>query len=947
MLNKTVYFFTVVLLWAAGAAFCGQGVQPRSPIGRASAVIQIRPDEDFLVNDDTEGGCSQSSPVAASDSAGNFVIAWADQRNGSDGWDVYCQRFDESGNPLGLNCKVNEGKNKLSVSSADPVSIAMNSTGQYVIAWVDFQQYGSNQKQGVYFRIFDVVGNPVGSNQKANEDLGNITYAFPVTAMDETGGFAVAWLERSENYSYTFRFQRFDAYGRALGGNRQVNDTAGSVWGEPPAIGMDKTGKFVAAWTGNIRGGWGPDICFQRFDSSGQTLGPIQTANTDTGYAGQNSPAIAMIPEGGFVIAWEDTRNSSQGQEFDFYDIYFQRFDSSSTPMGSNQMANDDGEGAGQYHPVVAVDGAGRFAIAWHDNRGKTNYEIYYQRFDAEGNALDANRNADADGGTAPKTVPGIAMDETGGFVIAWEDARGGARNPDIYFRMFGPAGDPRDAARKANDDTGSTDQTRPAVAMDGKGGFIVAWTDERNAFQYPYATYDIYFQQYDAAGNPVGPNRQVNEVNGEAGRISDPTTPAVAADADGNFVIAWMDNRVHSWDIYCQRFDASGRPLGPNELVNDDNLYDANQRSPAVAMNSRGDYVIAWTDYPGGWDFGIRYQVFDAEGHRVGRSRAPQYGMYGDLPAVGMDESGRFAVAWWIDAYYYINGEETIISDVYVERFDAEGNSLGRSRKANDVAQGKRGGPSIAMNRSGEFVVAWQDGRDGDTDVFYQQYDSSGSTLGANQRANDIVGVVAPYSPAVAMDETGRFAVAWPDERFELNGPVLVGQRYYALGDKRGENYRMTFAESNCYPAAAANTEKIVYVWQDNRRSQGYDIFCKMVSWSWHGIDDGVKLSTDRGAAPRELELLPNYPNPFNPETVIPYRLSASGYVNLSIINMTGQCVRELVGQVQASGFHRIRWDGTDARGGKVNSGVYFCRMRMESGGEIYQATRKLCLVR
>jgi hypothetical protein len=576
--------------------------------------------------------------------------------------------------------------------------------------------------------------------------------------------------------------------------------------------------------------------------------------------------------------------------------------------------------------------------VAWHDNRtGRQQFDVYYQQYDLEGRALGANRKADAEGETSSQSSPNLVTDDTGRFIIVWEDDRGRGRDRDVYLRRFDVAGNAREVSQKANDDIGSTDQIHPAVAMDGKGGFIVAWTDERNAFQKLYAIYDIYFQQYDAAGKPVGPNQKVNE---EAGRISDPTTPAVAADANGNFVIAWTDNRIHSWDIYCQRFDASGRALGPNGLVNDDNNYDADQRSPSVAMNSRGDFVIAWMSSQG-WVYGVRYQLFDADGHRVGRSQEPYYGIGGDWPVVAMDASGRFAIAWWIDAYFYIDGVSTIISDVNVERFDAEGNSLGRSRKANDVAQGKRGGPSIAMNRSGEFLVAWQDGRNGKKDVYYQRYNSNGSLLGTNQKANDDAGIATPYSPAVVIDETGRFVVAWPDGRMGSESSILMGQGFNADGSRNGVNFRVANGLSDRFPTAASNAEKILFAWQDNRRSKGFDIYAKLTSW-----DDASAVS-DHIILPRNHNLLPNYPNPFNPETSISYSLSASGMVRLSIFDLTGQWVCHLVSREEPAGLHRVVWDGTDSQGGKINSGVYFCRMSVESGGKTYRFTRKLCLVR
>jgi len=103
---------------------------------------------------------------------------------------------------------------------------------------------------------------------------------------------------------------------------------------------------------------------------------------------------------------------------------------------------------------------------------------------------------------------------------------------------------------------------------------------------------------------------------------------------------------------------------------------------------------------------------------------------------------------------------------------------------------------------------------------------------------------------------------------------------------------------------------------------------------------------SVEHAAGPGTFEFYPNYPNPFNPATTIAFRLAASGFVNLGIFNIAGQRVRELVYGQRGEGHQQVCWHGTDDRGAKVQSGVYICRMRVESGGKVFQKTQKLCLV-
>ena len=94
----------------------------------------------------------------------------------------------------------------------------------------------------------------------------------------------------------------------------------------------------------------------------------------------------------------------------------------------------------------------------------------------------------------------------------------------------------------------------------------------------------------------------------------------------------------------------------------------------------------------------------------------------------------------------------------------------------------------------------------------------------------------------------------------------------------------------------------------------------------------------------PLESALLPNYPNPFNPETWIPYQLKKPAEVSLTIFNMKGQAIRTLAVGLQPAGIYRSRgraayWDGRNEMGERMRNGVYFCTL---SAGD-FSATRKM----
>lgn len=78
----------------------------------------------------------------------------------------------------------------------------------------------------------------------------------------------------------------------------------------------------------------------------------------------------------------------------------------------------------------------------------------------------------------------------------------------------------------------------------------------------------------------------------------------------------------------------------------------------------------------------------------------------------------------------------------------------------------------------------------------------------------------------------------------------------------------------------------------------------------------------------PDGFALGPNYPNPFNPSTIIPYQLPVATHVRLEVFNVLGQRVTTLVDGERPGGFHTAVWDATNAAGQAVGAGVYFYRL-------------------
>ncbi|MFQ5638143.1 MAG: DNRLRE domain-containing protein [bacterium] len=103
----------------------------------------------------------------------------------------------------------------------------------------------------------------------------------------------------------------------------------------------------------------------------------------------------------------------------------------------------------------------------------------------------------------------------------------------------------------------------------------------------------------------------------------------------------------------------------------------------------------------------------------------------------------------------------------------------------------------------------------------------------------------------------------------------------------------------------------------------------------------NGLAFEPSPHNVPDEFALELNYPNPFNIETVISYRLPEAVKVRIAIYNLRGQVVRELANEFQQAGFRKVRWNGRNELGNEVSSGAYFVRL---VAGE-YGFTRQMTL--
>ena len=371
----------------------------------------------------------------------------------------------------------------------------------------------------------------------------------------------------------------------------------------------------------------------------------------------------------------------------------------------------------------VAIDAQGNFVVVWQSE--ETRFTVHGRRFDSSGQPL-----GDPFVVVYPGASPRVAMDADGDFVVAWS----------LAAHRFDSRGNPQGTFLDVN---GYDASYGHAVAMNGRGEFVVTWAD-----YYGH----VSLQRFNAAGDRVGPYRGVR---------SRGYTPDLAMNEHGDLVLVWSssDPVDGSVDIVGQRFDRDGEDAGREFRMQRRDLLA--QRSPAVAIDGKGSFVVAWQSVgPDRHEARLSAQLHDRRGQRVG----PEF--HADLSTVrwnGLDvafgAAGGYLVVWSDGAG--VNGE------IVAQRFSSGGAGVGSQFRVNTTTAGDQANPAAAGNGRGDVVLTWDStSQDGSTsDVFAQRYRirGRGATVTVTATASPTRRTTVPRSPTPTRPTPGRMASAMP----------------------------------------------------------------------------------------------------------------------------------------------------------------------------------------
>lgn len=370
----------------------------------------------------------------------------------------------------------------------------------------------------------------------------------------------------------------------------------------------------------------------------------------------------------------------------------------------------------------IALDRDGNSVVVWSSQAADGGWDVFARRYDASGTPQGAEFLVSSDP-TGQQLGPAVAMAADGSFLVAWTDTGPAGTDTDVYARRFAadgvPAGDVflvntyRDGRQLLGD---------VATAPDGRA--VITWVSDGQDGEGA----GIYGQRYDARGGVQGSEFRVNSFTAQQ-----QSNPSVAMDADGNFVVVWdsVGQDGSAGGVYAQRFDAAGRARGGEFPVNA--WTPDHQGRPSVAMDARGNFVIAWESFQQDGDAsGIFARPYAATGDAIAdafrvntRTADNQWG-----PAVACTSNGEFVIAWTSAA------EDGPSAGIFARRYAFSGQPLGSEFLVNETTSGDQQGVALAVDATGKWTFLWSGAGVGDSQgVFARRWQSLPLTTGEDGR--------------------------------------------------------------------------------------------------------------------------------------------------------------------------------------------------------------------
>ncbi len=939
MVNKLYYILTCVLIVISQSLF---------------ATVRT----DFKVNDDRSTAL-QTSPRIAVAVDQTFAITWVDRREGTS--DIYLQKYDNAGFPIGVNVKINDDTN--STYQFEP-AIAVELSGRYSLVWKDYRTGTFPLNPEIFTQRYDSTFTKIGVNEQLTTESPAVFKETPDISLSDTKEGVVVWAD--------YRNSNWDIYGQLIssdgshnGTNFLVNDDIVNAQQHKPRVSISNEGWFVVTWYENRFGD--DDVFAQVFDSLGVPLDTNILINQDVDGARQAFPDVTTDGAGNFTVVWVDWRNGVYPAN---PDIYSRKYTSAMVPITDEVTINSDGAATAQREPAISADRLGNVAIIWADSNNRS-WDIVGQMIDVDGVVRDTNFIANSDKDSA-QVSPDVAIDGKQRYVT-WVDRRNG--NYDIYASIQ-EYNDPNLAVSENviqfNMQEGTSVPSAQTIIVEHLGynplDFTISsnmsWLDVTpststttdtvsltvNTDTLPIGLYTgvLTFRDhtYNDSSLSVGVRLSVYMPTMELSSdtisvtmfegIDDTILTQVVIQNSSNGTFSWAASESISWltpssyagfdsDTVQMSIEASGLTPGSYSDIVIFSSADANGSPDTLVVQLEvinnlpyikptPDSIFIYTDSITNYTLPIVVTNFGTDTlHWTSTSIGSWFtidttsGTDGDTVTIIIDSTiafGRYMGSVQIDDASSFN--KTVTVPLILDYYQISADTLRFSSTSSATIQTA----SISLTLEAEhrlkgIRLPFQ------FDTTYVQLDSI------------VEGVTLPDMRSLSYSVNNNNGTAMLYILANTDTSLNTGSSHLA------ELYFTTKSVLGISTIDSIITDSITAFVIDTA-SQRY---APQVDTGFIDVDVATGINNENPfTIPDRMELYQNYPNPFNLSTSIAYTLPTRAEVALNIYNILGQKVRVLINSVQPAGRHEVLWNGKYDDGRVSPSGIYFYRLEIST---------------
>ncbi len=338
-------------------------------------------------------------------------------------------------------------------------------------------------------------------------------------------------------------------------------------------------GRYLVVWESTGQDGDGGGIYGRIYAEDHGGAGAEFRLNETTS-RGQENPAVAALPGGGFVAVWESFRQVEISANDDVFGLIF---DADGNPVGGEFLINQETVG-NQALPNIASRADGRFVVAWDSQfQDGDDIGVFARQFQADGTAIgdEFQVNSYTTGvQTLLRSGAGtVAWYDASHFVVVWQSEYLDGDEYSVQGRRFGDDGVALDAEEFQVHETGTGNQSAPAVGSTGNNEFLVVWNDRQSDGE-------TFVRRFAGNGAPDGPSVS-------AGAAASVSRPVVAAESGRTFWLGWTDVDANAGGVRSRRFDTAMLPISGDVVTN--TYQTATQQDPSVVAGPDDEFIAVW----------------------------------------------------------------------------------------------------------------------------------------------------------------------------------------------------------------------------------------------------------------------------------------------------------------------------------------------------------------